>query len=53
MLRPVTYTLEVSLPEGADIVDMPEGATIEGGTVVWSGAPTSPLELEIRYRFPA
>jgi hypothetical protein len=52
MLRAVPYSLNVALPEGAEVVTMPEGATYADGSVRWSGTPTEPVGLQINYRLP-
>jgi hypothetical protein len=49
-LRPVTHTLEIVLPEGAEVLEAPEGAQVSDTTVRWTGAPTQPIELVVRYR---
>jgi hypothetical protein len=46
----VTHTLKVVLPDGAEVLDAPEGAQVSGTTIRWTGAPTQPIELVVRYR---
>ncbi len=49
MLRPVTYTLEISLPEGARVEHVSDGFVAQGNTVRWEGAPVEPTELVVSY----
>jgi hypothetical protein len=49
-LRPVTHTLEILLPESAEVLEVPDGAEVSGTTVRWTGAPTEPIDLVVRYR---
>jgi hypothetical protein len=51
-LRPMPYSLDVELPTGAEIVQLPPGASFEDGVVRWSGEPEAPIELVIAYRIP-
>jgi hypothetical protein len=44
------YTLEIGLPPGAEVVDAPDGAIVDGGLITWTGAPTDAVELIVRYR---
>jgi hypothetical protein len=46
------YSLDVELPTGAEIVQLPPGASFEDGVVRWSGEPEAPIELVIAYRIP-
>jgi hypothetical protein len=48
-LRPIPHDVEIILPEGATIVELPEGAVAKGSTVRWSGAPSGSLGLTVRY----
>ena len=48
-LRPSTTSVTISLPEGAVALEATPGATLEGGTLRWSGEPTVPFELWVRY----
>ncbi len=53
MLRPVAYSLDLTLPEGAEVIELPPGATADAGSIDWTGEPTSPLELRFVYRLAA
>ena len=53
MLRPVPYALDLALPAGAEVVELPLGATADAGSIHWTGEPTSPLELRFVYRLAA
>jgi len=50
--RPVPYAIEVTLPDGAVITDLPEGATADDGTVRVQADLSSDLELRISYDLP-
>jgi hypothetical protein len=47
-LRPVSYSLEIALPSGAQVVEA-QGFVSEGNVLRWSGSPTEPLELVVSY----
>ena len=48
-IRPITHSLEIELPSGADVIDMPAGSVFDDGTVRWEGAPIEPMELLVTY----
>ena len=48
-LRPSPTSVTISLPEGAVALETAPGTTVEGDTLRWSGEPTVPLELWVRY----
>jgi hypothetical protein len=50
--RPVPVTVEVVLPEGAAVTDLPEGATVDDGTVRLRADLDRDLELRIGYNLP-
>ena len=50
--RPVPVTVEVTLPDGAVVTDLPEGATVDDGTVRLQADLVSDLELRIGYDLP-
>jgi len=50
--RPVPYAIEVTLPDGAVITDLPEGATADDGIVRLQADLSSDLELRIGYDLP-
>jgi hypothetical protein len=47
-LRPVPYSLELTLPSGAQVVEA-GGFAFDGTSLRWSGSPTEPLELVVSY----
>jgi Protein of unknown function (DUF4012) len=49
-LRPVAHALEIVLPPGAEVIEAPKGAVVQGAMVRWTGMPTQPIELVVRYR---
>ncbi|MGH2631357.1 MAG: DUF4012 domain-containing protein [Actinomycetota bacterium] len=49
MLRPVTYSVTISLPEGARVEHVSDGFVVQGDTVRWEGAPAEPTELVVSY----
>ncbi len=51
-IRPIRHTVEIELPEGADIVAGPRGSIVDDGIIRWEGAPTEPMELVIAYSIP-
>ena len=50
--RPVPVTVEVTLPDGAVVTDLPEGATVDDVTVRLQADLASDLELRIGYDLP-
>jgi hypothetical protein len=39
----------VQIPDGSEIEEMPPGASVDGTTVTWTGAPAEPTTLVFRY----
>lgn len=48
-LSPMPVEISFTLPEGASVVDAPTDATVDGTSVTWSGEPTQPTTLVVRY----
>lgn len=51
-LRPDRFQISVELPAGAEVTSSASGVTVEGTTLEWEGAPTTPRYLWVRYRVP-
>ena len=48
-LRPIPYSLDVTLPEGAQVLETSPGVTVSGTSVQWSGSPVVPEDVWVRY----
>lgn len=48
-LRPIPYTLEIRLPEGASVTASSSGVLIDGGVARWSGEPVMLEEVWVSY----
>ncbi|MEX1264148.1 MAG: DUF4012 domain-containing protein [Actinomycetota bacterium] len=51
-IRAIGHTVEIELPEGADIVAAPRGSIVDDGIIRWEWAPTEPVELVIAFSIP-
>jgi hypothetical protein len=51
-LRPMPVSVSVSLPPGAIVDWVSEGASADGSTITLSARPERDLQLEVRYRLP-
>jgi hypothetical protein len=48
-LAPMPVSVTVQIPDGSEIEEMPPGASVDGTTVTWTGAPAEPTTLVFRY----
>jgi hypothetical protein len=48
-IRPVTVTVRIRVPDGTEITEVAPDVTIDGNVATYTGAPTAPLPLWVRY----
>jgi hypothetical protein len=51
-VRGTPVRIEVVVPSGTEIVDAPDGATVDGSALVWKGVPDGDLEFEVAFAAP-
>ncbi len=48
-IRPTAYTVTIEVPAGARIESASAGMSVAGGTATYTGTPTRPMSLWVRY----